>query len=224
MLTDSQKPSSSSAGNVVPNSKSVPSVDSEKQEKSPYANLGASFPPLVQGALYGDVLYPSKGTWSPWSGGMLPLFYPSPSYYGENMSPIEPRMMPLPWWALCENLPHSFLLQQNLDSRQVINQPYAEALSDKLTLKACYLTGSNTASAAEGGHTVSSKCREVGRNVENDDNVADKDNAALSSPRAGSVKSGRGFVPYKRCVVVEREEHPQCTSDDGEGQSIELCL
>lgn len=201
MVADSQKPSSFSVANVaLPNSMSLPSVDIEKQDKSSYANLGAPPLPLLPGALHGDF---------PWSGGMLPMFYPSASNYGETMNPVEPRQMPLPWWALCGNLPLSFLHQQNLWSRQGMNQFCAEALSDKLTPKACSWTGSNTASAAEGGNTVSSKCTELGRSVENGDND----------------KSGRGFVPYKRCIVVEREEqHPQGMSDDGEGQSIGLCL
>jgi len=223
LVTDSHKSSSPNVGNVVQDSKSSPIVDIERQDKSPYTDMGAPALPLLQEALPGEFLSPSKGMWSPWSGGMLPMFYPLPSKYDESPSPADPRVMPMPWWALCGNLSPPFLQQQNLSSRQFISQPCAEASSDRVVQKECSWTGSNTASAVEGGHTVSSKCMELGRSVENGDSVA-RGNAALSSQRAGSDKSARGFVPYKRCVVERGGQHPQSMIDDGEGQSIGLCL
>ena len=218
LVTESHKLSSPSAGNVVQNSKSSsPIVEIERQDKIPYMDMGAPDLPLLQGALPGDFLSP-RGTWSPWSAGMLPMFYPLPSKYGDSPSPTDPRVMPMPLWALCGNLPLPFLHQQNLSLTQFISQPCAEASSDRVVQKECSGTGSNTPSAAEGARTVSSKCTELGQSVENGDN------AALSSQRAGSDKAGRGFVPYKRCVVGREGQHPQSMSDDGEGQSIGLCL
>lgn len=81
VVTDSQKPSSFSVESAVLNSKSLPSVDIEKQDKRWYA---APPQPLLPGALHGDFPSQSKGTLSPWSVGILPMFHPLPSNYGES--------------------------------------------------------------------------------------------------------------------------------------------
>lgn len=209
MVTDSHKPSSPSAGNAMQNSMALPSANAERQNSMP----------LLQGALQGEFLSPGKGsgTCSSWSGGMLPMFYPLPSNYGDTMNPTEPGVMPLPW-AMFGNLPRQFLHRQSLSPKQFISQPSAEASNDK----ECSWTGSDTASAIERGNTASSYCTELGLSVENADNVAE-DYASIFGQRVGSDKSVRGCVPYKRCVV-ERGQHPQGMSNDGEGQCIGLCL
>lgn len=104
------------------------------------------------------------------------MFHPLPSNYGETMNLKEPRKMSLPWWALGGNVPLSLLHQQNLGSRHFINQPCSEALNHKLT--------------------VSSKC------TENGDDVAAKDDTALSSQRAGSDRARQGVCNPVKDVLL----------------------
>ncbi|ONK71035.1 uncharacterized protein A4U43_C04F4040 [Asparagus officinalis] len=110
------------------------------------------------------------------------------------------------WWALYGKLPLPFLHQQNSSSRQFLSN-HTEALKNETSR-----TGSNTDSIAEGD-----------RNVNKSDDIF-KDATALNGRRDGSEKSLRGFVPYKRCVVDREGKHPQVKSDEGEGQSVRLCL
>lgn len=214
MVTDLHKPFSPSTGNGMQNSESLPNASIGRQDISPCRDIEV---PSLPRALQGDFVSPSKDEW------MLPMFYPLPSNYGDAMNPTEPRLMPLPWWALCGSLPLQFLHQQSYSPELLGSQPCADASNDHAMQQECSWTGSNSASAAVGGHTDSSKCTELGRSKKSADNAA-KDNACLSSRIVGSDHSVRGFLPYKRCVVEREMQHPQGMNDEGKGQSIGLCL
>ncbi|KAJ6811596.1 protein REVEILLE 2-like [Iris pallida] len=216
MLTDKHKPSSPGAGNTTQDPNSPPTLGIGSQERSAHVDLGAPAQNFLEGSIHGDLpLGLGKSAWSAWSGGMLPMFYPLPSY-GDITNPSEARIIPLPWWGMCAgNLPQfPFIHQQEEISRQVMSQqPFAEALTEKESQKECSWTGSNTAPASEEGvNTVSLQ------------SVAN-DRTSTRCKRSCSDASAKGFVPYKRCVVEkEVQQNSRSVADDGDGQSVGLCL
>lgn len=194
MMTDKHKPSSPGAGNTTQDPNSLPTLSIGLQERS------APSQNFVQGSsIHGDLpLGLGKSAWSPWSGSVLPMFYSLPSR--EIANPAEARTIPLPWWGM----------NQEEITRQVTSRPLAEAPSDKEGQKECSWAGSDTStSVSDGAKTV---CSQSAAN-------------AIQSERAGSGTSARGFVPYRRCVVgKEVQQNSRRTAEDGEGQSVGLCL
>ncbi|KAJ6809867.1 protein REVEILLE 2-like [Iris pallida] len=198
MMTDKHEPSSPGAGNTTQDPDSLPTLSIGIQERSaPSQNF-------VQGSsIHGDFpLGLGKSAWSPWHGSVLPMFYyplPSPTY-GDNASPSEARTIPLPWWGM----------NQEEIRRQVTSRPLAEVPSDKEGQKECSGTGSDASTSVSDG--ANTGCSQSAAN-------------AVQCERAGSGASARGFVPYRRCVVEkEVQQNSRRMADDGEGQSVGLCL
>ncbi|PKA51039.1 hypothetical protein AXF42_Ash007696 [Apostasia shenzhenica] len=153
----------------------------------------------------------AMGAWP--SSGLLPMFFCLPSPTNSALPAAEAGIVPTPCWTLYGNAPFPYAVpQQNSTSKEKFNQSCVQ--------NECSGTGSNT--SYEGGNVF---------NYQQGDRCSDeKESAApmalkLWQNMTADSNSGRGFVPYKRCVVEERVEHPERTGDQArDRRTARLCL
>ncbi|EHA8587261.1 protein CCA1 [Cocos nucifera] len=227
LVSDSDKPSSSSTGDMVQFVKPSPTVDLEIHHGSSDVNLHAPTELPLQSATHEDLSEVQGRAWNPWDGGMHPLIYGLP-FVGENTTVTT--FLSLPWWCFCRNLPFLFIHQQNTSITKHPPQSWTGRVDDKEIQRECSWTGSNTASVGEVGigdqNAVvdSPKADNPMKKLAPTMGPKPTDHSTFDIKNSGSDKPTRGFVPYKRCAVEREVQHSQTSNEDGEDQMIRLCL
>lgn len=227
LVNDSDKPSSSSMGNMVHFVKPSPTVDFEIHHGSGDVNLHAPTELPLQSAAQG-VFFEAQGqsAWNPCDGGMRPLIYSLP-FVGENTTVTT--FLPPPWWCFYGNLPFLFIHQQNTSTTQHPPQSWTGRVDEKERQRECSWTGSNTTACEEGigdqnAVVDSQKAENPLKKPAPTLELKPTDCLAFGIANSGSEKPTSGFVPYKRCAVESEAQHSQTSNEDVEDQTIRLRL
>ncbi|XP_026664880.2 uncharacterized protein LOC103717988 isoform X2 [Phoenix dactylifera] len=232
LVTDAQKPCSSSVGNTMQSCKSLPAVGSSCSVSTDVDLQTPTKPVLqtpAQGNLWGG---PGKSVWSAFNGGTCPMFYRLPPH-GDFMNSTE-AACPLPWWwAFSGTQPTlPFINPQNMNSVQIMPQTCIEASDDKDSQKEGSWTGFNTPACTASIVDKNSDDVDSKRGVEHLKEPAPallrlkhSENSAFVSLRVNTEKSPRGFVPYNRCLAEKQaKQHSQMANQERDGQALGLCL
>ncbi|XP_008812472.1 uncharacterized protein LOC103723346 isoform X2 [Phoenix dactylifera] len=235
LVTNAQKPCSSSVGNAMQSRMSLPIVDNSGHNVCTDMDLQTSTKPVLQTPAQDDFGGgPGKNARSPGNGGTSPMFYCLPSH--GDLRESKEAASPLPWWwAFYGTLPAFpfIIVPQNMSSTQSRPQTCTEASDGKDSQKEGSWTGSNTAYAgrapigAENSDAVDSQqgAEHLKEPAPASRRRRPSENSAFGSLKVKTDKSPRGFVPYKRCLAEKQaEQHCQMVNEERDGQAVRLCL
>ncbi|KAJ8629337.1 hypothetical protein MRB53_022660 [Persea americana] len=253
LVTDSHRPSSPIAGDILQHHKSSPLTDSENKQEGAVQDQAQ---PSPRNTVQRDFsLHQCQSGWNPWPCETSPLYYCMQFRQGAYSAEAS---SPMPWWALCSSLPLPPLHFNGTPSRETPSESCMQASDGKESDKEGFSTSANNGSVkeVESGdgncdlvdsqnndkvkEPIAVVCLKASENVAfssqkarssgNDKGQAAvfclkaSENSAFSSQSVGSRNFGKGFVPYKRCVTEREIQQPHIGSDEREGQRIRLCL